>query len=75
MYRYFLKDGKVCNFLCFVQCCGSVLDPYSGACWIRIRNTDPDPQMQILDKMEATDVKFKIIINNSENQLIKNFFM
>ena len=33
------------------QCCGSgsVLDPYSGACWIRIRirNTDPDPHMQI----------------------------
>ena len=33
------------------QCCGSgsVLDPYSGASWIRIRilNTDPDPHMQI----------------------------
>ena len=37
----------------FQQCCGfgsgSVLDPYSGASWIlvRIRNTDPDPHMQI----------------------------
>ena len=34
-----------------MQCCGSgsVLDPYSGASWIRIRipNTDPDPHMQI----------------------------
>ena len=28
---------------------GSVLDPYLGACRIRIRNTDPDPDphMQI----------------------------
>ena len=44
------------------QCCGSgsVLDPYSGAFWIRIRipNMDPDPHMTILDKMEAKDVRF-----------------
>ena len=41
--------------VCFNQCCGSgsgtgsgsVLDPYSGSLWIRIRiqNTDPDPHM------------------------------
>ena len=33
----------------FKQCCGSVLDPYSGALWIRIwiPNTDPDPGMYI----------------------------
>ena len=49
--------------------------------WIRIRtgirNTDPDPDpnMQIEDKMEATDFRFKILIINSETQLIKNFFM
>ena len=66
----------------FNQCCGSgsVLDPYSGDSWIRIRipNTDldPDPHMQIYDKMEAKGVRFKIPINNSsETQLIKNFFM
>ena len=33
-------------------------DPYSGASWIRIPNTDPDPHMQIYDKMEAKDVSF-----------------
>ncbi len=37
--------------LTYTQCCGSgsVLDPYSGASWnrIRIQNTDPDPHMQI----------------------------
>ena len=56
---------------------GRVVDPYSGASWIRIRlrNTDPDPHMQIKDKMEAKDVRFKIFINNSETQLIKNFFV
>ena len=36
----------------------------SGASWmriqIRIRNMDPDPHMQIQDKMEAKDVRFKI---------------
>ena len=52
-------------------------DPY----WIRIQelpwNTDPDPDphMQILDKMEAKDIIFKILINNSETQLIKMFCM
>ena len=59
------------------QCCGSesVLDPYSGAYWTRIRipNTDSDSHMQI-HKMKAKDVRFKILINNSETQLIKNFF-
>ena len=37
-------------------------DPYSSASWIRIRirNTYPDPHMQIYDKMEAKDVRFKI---------------
>ena len=55
------------------------MDPYSGASWIRIRirNTDPDlgPHMQIKDKIEAKDVRFKMLINNSETQLFKNFFM
>ena len=42
-------------------------DPY----WIRIRSfLDPDPHMQIKDKMAAKDVKFKIFIDNSETQLI-----
>ena len=62
-------------FLSLVQCCGSgsVLDPDSGASLILIRilNTDPDPHTQTLDKMEAKDVRFKILINNSETQLIK----
>ena len=31
--------------------------------WIRIRNTDLDPHMQILVKMEAKDVRFKILGN------------
>ena len=63
-----------------IQCCGSgygsILDPYSGASWIRIRirNTDPDPHMQIYVKMEAKDVRFEISTNNSETQMIKNFF-
>ena len=49
------------------------MDPYSGASWIRIRirNTNPDPHMQIKVKMVAKDVRFKILINNSED---KNFF-
>ena len=37
---------------------------------------DPDPHMQIYDKMEAKDVRlFKILINNSEALLITNFFV
>ena len=38
-------DKKTVNSRLFV----SVVDPYSGASWIRIRirNTDPDPHMQI----------------------------
>ena len=70
-------SGRSHTFYTYTQCCGSgsVLDPYSGAYWIRIRNTDPDLQMQIEVKMEAKDVIFKILINNSETQLIKNFFM
>ena len=46
-------------------------DLYSGASWIRIRNTHPDPHMQIYIKMEAKDVRFKKLINSSETQLIK----
>ena len=70
-----LKSGLDSNKLCCGS--GSVLDPYSGASLIRIRirNTDPDPHMQIKNKMEAKDARFKILINNSETQLIKNFFM
>ena len=53
------KLGQVC----FYQCCGltcgsgSVLDPYSGAFWIR--NTDPDPSMYVINigRKEAHDVK------------------
>ena len=53
------------------------MDPFFGVSWIRIRirNTDPDldPHMQILVKMEAKDVRFKIlpVIDNSETQPIK----
>ena len=43
---------------------------------------DPDPfseygstHVNIYYKMEAKDVRFKILMNNSETQLIKNFFM
>ena len=37
---------------------------------------DPDPYwIRIQDKMEAKDVRFKILFNNSETQLIKNSFM
>ena len=53
---------KLCNIL------------YSKAVlWIRIRipSKDPDPYMQIEVKMEVKDVRFKILINNSED---KNFF-
>ena len=44
---------------------GSGLDPYSGASWIRIRipRTDPDPHLQISDKIEAKDIRFKILPN------------
>ena len=57
-----VRSGPKCNIQ--YQCCGSgsVMDPYSGASWIRIRirNTDPDlgPHMQIKDKIEAKDVRF-----------------
>ena len=30
--------------------------------------------MQKKDKIEAKDVRFKMLINNSETQLFKNFF-
>ena len=55
-------------FLIRNQCCGSgsgsVLDPYSGASWIRIciRNTDLDPHMQIKVKTAAEDVKFNPLV-------------
>ena len=70
----FFKNKLI--FFYLQQFCGSgsVLDPYSGASWIRFRNTDPDPHMQVQVKMEAKDVRLKILINNSETQLIKNFF-
>ena len=42
----------------------SVVDPYSRASWIR--NTDPDPNMQIYDKMEVKDFRFRILNNHSE---------
>ena len=44
----------------------SVVDP--DPFWIRIQEL-PDPHMQIQDKMEANDVRFKILINTSETQL------
>ena len=77
---YYLVRNK--NLLTYIlttyyQCCGSgsVLDSYSGASWIRIRfrNTDPSGSIHantVQDKMEAKDVRFKILIINSETQLI-----
>ena len=38
---------------------------------MQIRNTDANI---LWDKMEAKDARFKILINNSETQLFKNFF-
>ena len=80
------KSGKVGNIVTAYRCRigptrgggpvastgTSVVDP--DPCWIRIQNRDPDPYMQIWVKMEAKDVRFKILINNSETQLIKRFF-
>ena len=48
----------------------SVVDPDLDPYWIRIQELLK--KMQIQDKMEAN---IKTLINNSETQLIKNFFM
>ena len=42
--------------------------------WIRIRIGSTFRSFLDPDKMEAEDVRFKILINNSETQLITNFF-
>ena len=51
LYSYTFSERNGEKTCVCVQCCGSgsVLDPYSGASWIRIRipNMDPDPHMQI----------------------------
>ena len=45
----------------------------SGASHLRHKN-DKTGRMQNQVKMEAKDVRFKILINNSETRLIKKFF-